>query len=341
MSSPSTQADERDVSHIIRVRPYKNCICPVPKQETVIINDFWRKQMARLNVVMLKGAVAREPHVSISPDGKKGYAIVYVNVMRGYRDVGDGALFVRTDNPLIMTRDMKCVEEIATWHTYDIVDIKGMLATRTIAKQSYCTYCHTINSAQGMLVYVYPTYAKKVCHLESAKECKQYISECREVSNQIYITGTLIKKPQQIKTKSGLVITQYPIKTYRKIMIRSDDPEIRADYPWVKGYGAIAENDFKRLDVGSEVLEDGFLQVRSVLRHTICGAVYNQDGKVEADENGIPRMRKKPNGKTEGCGRMYDWEDRATEIVPYAVEYTGEYKGDEEDTEEGQEERAK
>ena len=297
--------------------------------------------MARLNVVMLKGAVAREPHVSISPDGKKGYAIVYVNVMRGYRDVGDGALFVRTDNPLIMTRDMKCVEEIATWHTYDIVDIKGMLATRTIAKQSYCTYCHTINSAQGMLVYVYPTYAKKVCHLESAKECKQYISECREVSNQIYITGTLIKKPQQIKTKSGLVITQYPIKTYRKIMIRSDDPEIRADYPWVKGYGAIAENDFKRLDVGSEVLEDGFLQVRSVLRHTICGAVYNQDGKVEADENGIPRMRKKPNGKTEGCGRMYDWEDRATEIVPYAVEYTGEYKGDEEDTEEGQEERAK
>ena len=297
--------------------------------------------MARLNVVILKGSVAREPTVSISPDGKTGYAMVYVNVGRGYRDAGDGALFMRSDNPLIMTRDMKCVEEIATWHTYDIVDIKGMLATRTITKQSYCTYCHTINSAQGMLVYVYPTFAKKVCHLESAEECKQYISACREVSNQIYITGTLIKKPQQIKTKSGLVITQYPIKTYRKVMIRSDDPAVRADYPWVKGYGTIAEEDFKRLDVGSEVLEDGFLQVRSVLRHTICGAVYNQDGKVEADENGIPRMRKKPNGKTEGCGRMYDWEDRATEIVPYAVEYTGEYKGDEEDTEEGQEERAK
>ena len=47
--------------------------------------------MARENFVYLLGAVAREPLISKKPgDDASSYAMCYVNVGRGNRDVGDG-----------------------------------------------------------------------------------------------------------------------------------------------------------------------------------------------------------------------------------------------------------
>ena len=294
--------------------------------------------MARENLVILLGSVAMEPLIKNKPgEESTKYAMVYINVGRGVRDVGDGRKLMHCDDPMIMTRDPKLVEEISKWHTYDIVLIKGTIATKQIKKASHCTFCGVRNVITGMLVYVYPTYAKKWTHFDSADECLRFIADNREISNLARIFGTLVKDPSQITTKAGLRITQYPIAMYRKLKIRSDPPAIRADYPWVKSYGAIADEDMKRLYTGSEIMVDGCLQTRLVLRHIVCGVSYDKDGKPEKDEDGNPRMRAGPSGKPEGCGRTYDWKDRAMEVVPYSVEYERNYRGDEEEEEKEEE----
>ena len=287
--------------------------------------------MARENFVYLLGAVAREPLISKKPgDDASSYAMCYVNVGRGNRDVGDGQKNMRCDNPMIMTRDPRWVEEISTWHTHDIVQIKGTIATKQIKKASYCKYCGTKNVAIGMLVYIHPIFAWKICHLDSPEACLRYIADHREISNQVFLFGKLVKDPARITTKKGLDITQYPVEMWRKAKIRSDDPSVRADYPYVKSYGENAVRDITYLEAGSDVYVDGCLQARSVLRHIVCGQSYKSNGKPEKGEDGKPRMRAGPDGKIEGCGRPYDWVDRAMEVVPYSggVEYIGNYKHD-------------
>ena len=101
-----------------------------------------------------------------------------------------------------------------------------------------------------------------------------------------------------------MIVTQYQIAMNRKYRIRTDPPEIKTDYPWIKAYGDTAEDNWRRLHVGSEIYFDGYLQARNVQRHTKC----------------------------QGCGNLIEWKDRAIEIVPYenAIEYIGEYYSDEE-----------
>ena len=61
----------------------------------------------------------------------------------------------------------------------------------------------------------------------------------------------------------------------------------------MKSQGENAESDAKFLMKGSSVLVEGFIQTREIIQRTTC----------------------------EECGEMYDWNDRAMEIVPYSTEY--------------------
>ena len=248
--------------------------------------------MARENLVFLRGSVAKDPTVVKNGEDYL-YAMVYVNVGRGTREVGDKRDYMKCDNPVIMTRDEQWVKEIETWHENDIVDIKGVIASKKIKKASFCPYCNTKNTNQGALVYISPIFAEKICHLETQQECLQYIAAHREISNQIYVFGRLCNEPKKLTSKSGLVVTQYQIAMNRKWRIRTDPPDVKSDFPWVKSYGANAMEDKKHL-------------------------------QPMKDESGNPKIR--PNA---GCGKRYDWEDRAMEPVPYEVEYVNDYYTDE------------
>jgi hypothetical protein len=103
-----------------------------------------------------------------------------------------------------------------------------------------------------------------------------------------------------LRPKQKLIVTQYQLAIERKFTIREDDPNIRTDYPWVKSYGQNAINDKDRLHLGSQVTVDGCLQARSVNRHATCST----------------------------CGCVYDWKDRALEIVPYETEYNNNFYTD-------------
>ena len=198
---------------------------------------------------------------------------------------------------------------MADWRINDIVLIKGVVTSKTISKSSYCPHCTdddgnaTKNTVNGNLVYVTPIYVKKI---ESYGEDKQAAIEDlvnnREISNQIYVMGTLIKDPKLFTTKKGVQITQYPLAINRKFTIRTDDPNIRTDWPICKSYGEKAREDKIFLRHQAEVIIDGFLQARTVHRHAKCAC----------------------------CGKDYEWKDHMMELVPYDVEYVSGHKSEEE-----------
>lgn len=284
--------------------------------------------MARENIVYLRASVAKAPTV-IKKDGEYLYALTFVNVVRGNRKVGDHRKYMKTDYVPVMTQVESCMKEIETWKEFDIVDIKGVVATRRVAKTSYCE-CGAKNTHQGVMVYCEAIYAEKLKSLSSDQECLQYLADRREISNQVFLFGTLCREPKKITPKQGLTVTQYQIAMNRKYRIQKDAPEIKADYPWVKSYGENAESDKRKLRVGSEVYIDGCVQTRAVERHAVCGAQLDEDGKPIRDDDGKPIILEDAEGNPAGCGVDYTWKDRALEIVPFATEYILDYYSEEE-----------
>lgn len=112
-----------------------------------------------------------------------------------------------------------------------------------------------------------------------------------EISNRIFIMGNLCADPYISDDKNHCA---YQLGINRKAYIPEDDPDIRADYPWVKSSKEQAQKDAEVLRMGSLIFVDGSVQAR-------------QGFTVEKE--------------CEHCGTKVQIRDRAMEIVPYAVEY--------------------
>lgn len=275
--------------------------------------------MARQNTVIMFGIVAESPRIMENSNGS--YAFVHIIVARGTRPVGDGRILLKCDNPVIMTRNEDLIKEIETWKKHDIVHVKGTISSKTIKKKSICTHCGQKNSFIGALVYINPIFAEKLGHAANEEESLKYLSDHREVSNQVFAIGVLCRDPGKVRSKYDYKITQYQIAIARKYRVRSDPPEIRIDFPWVKSYGENAEEDFKRLRIGSVVFIDGFLQARNIERRNYCGQDTDEKGHPKKDDMGMPVFRTDEKGKAVGCGMQYEWKDSVLELVPYETEY--------------------
>lgn len=251
--------------------------------------------MSRHNITILYGVILKDPIIQKDADGNALYGLCYINVVRSLREVGDGLKTVQTAHPPIMTREPAILAVMEQLKAHDMVLIKGSIASKSIKKSSFCKNeaCHTKVSVDGTLVYVNPIYMEKIKHCETNEEILNDLLAHREISNIVYVLGTLCRDPKKIRPSNGMIVTQYQIALNRKFRIRTDPPEIKADYPWVKSYGENAKEDKARLHTGSIVFIDGFLQARNVQRHAVCPV----------------------------CNQKYDWIDNAMEIVPYETEY--------------------
>lgn len=256
--------------------------------------------MAKQNLIFLYGRVTKAP--IISKDGETGeynYGMLYVDVVRGLRSVGDDLKFVKHDRPLVMSREREIIDAMIGWKENDIVFIKGVVTSTKVPKSSYCPNCTdedgnaVKNSTFGNLLYITPVFAEKAKSFDNKAEAVEDIVNHREISNQVYVYGTLLRDPKIITTAKKIQITQYPIAINRKFTIRTDDPSIKTDWPIVKSYGEQARDDKTFLKTGAEIIIDGFLQARTVTRKAVC----------------------------KHCNSIYPWSDHAMEIVPYAVEY--------------------
>lgn len=263
--------------------------------------------MAKQNNVFLYAIVEQKPVISIDRESKEPIsAMVYVHVVRGVREVKDGKKYLKHDYPLIVSNDKKMIERMAKWKENDLVHIKGTINSKRIPKKSYCPYCKdeednsTVNIGKGLLLYVTPIYVDVMKSFETKEDAITELLHSREISNQAIVLGMLWNKPTYYKTKKGLIITQYQLITERKFRIKTDDPDTRSDWPWVKSYGEQAIEDRLRLQKGSLIIIDGFIQARNVKRKTKCSC----------------------------CGNIYEWDDRTMEIVPFDTEYLQNYKTD-------------
>ena len=281
--------------------------------------------MARINRVFLRGAILKPPQVAKDGD-QLIYARVYVSVVRSSRTEGSRDDLV-CDVPLVMTRETKCIKEIESWEVNDIVSIKGVLASRRVKKSSFCKSCGIKVQVPGVIMYIAPVFCEKICHLESESECMDYLDKHRDVSNQMLAFGTLCREPSKHRDKTGPAYAQYQLALNRSFRIKSDPPDLRADYPWVKSYGDNARRDLQSLHVGSEVFTDCFLQVRKIKRRAVCGQQYDENGKALFTPDGTPVMITDENGRLSGCGETTEWDEQAVEMVPYETEYISGYSG--------------
>lgn len=252
--------------------------------------------MARHNQVILNGQVSVAPRIVEDENGKPIRAMFGVDIMHGNRDFGDSIDNIRYDVPIVMTNDAEMIRKVKKIKKGDMVEIKGTVTTRDIIKRTACRYCGHKHEKMGNLVCITPIYIDiRETALTNESGRKLLRSRC-EVSNMVTVIAPLCRDPQLYITDSGKYVTTYQLAIRRKFKIK-DGLDVRTDFPWVKSYGKIAENDAKSLKKGSYVLIDGRIQVRQLKRIQEC----------------------------ENCGETYEWTDSATEIVPYAVEYLRDF----------------
>ena len=266
--------------------------------------------MAKINLAILYGIIKDKPQIRQNAEtGEYISGLCYIHLVRGYRDAHDNKQYVKHDYPLVVSFDQKIIAEMSGWAENDVVLIKGTITTKIVNKSSKCVMCKdengkpTVNEHKGLILYVTPIFAQRQKSFLTKENAIEHVFASREISNMAYLAGTLIRDPVLFKTKAGEIITQYQLALNRKFRIREDDPEIRTDWPWVKSYGEQAIEDKLRLRMSSNVIIDGFLQTRHVVRKCKC----------------------------EKCGQIYEWEDTSMEIVPYDTEYIhGTYLTDDE-----------
>lgn len=277
--------------------------------------------MAKQNTVFLLGRVVKRPVVAKNRETDEFiHGLGYIHVLRGIRDAHDEIRYVKHDYPLILSKDARILSQMLEWQENDIILIKGILVSKDMNKEARCPNENcldpdgkggTKNIIKGTILYINPISVLKIKSFgqgdAAKKEAITFLMNNRELSNQAYFIGTVIKKPQIFKTKKGTTICQYQVAINRKYHIRTDDPTIRRDWPYIKSYGSQALEDKLRLKIGTDVYIDGFIQARKVARHIKCKC----------------------------CGQFFNYMDHSMEVVPFAVEYgKGTYRTDEEIEEE-------
>jgi single-stranded DNA-binding protein len=168
---------------------------------------------------------------------------------------------------------------------------------------SNCKHCGARNSNEGVIVFVNPIYTKVVEKELTLEQGTELLKNSCEISNQVHLVGMLCREPIGFHHDAkNLDITNYQLAVSRKFHILEDSQDNRVDFPWIKSYGSIAKDDFKFLKKGSYVLIDGMIQSRDIQRKQTCCQ----------------------------CGKEYEFNETAIDIVPYSTEYLRNFRTDEE-----------
>lgn len=255
--------------------------------------------MARHNEVTLYGQIMQPTRLLYdssdpnNPHRKLVRAIGSIAVLRGIRDFGAVDKRIRLDIPIVLSQNEKVMKIMKSWEAGDMVFIKGTLATVNIQKGLTCPACQTTEKIDGMLSYVNPIFIKAEYKKLSAEEGNADMRKNAEISNKITVIGKACIDPEVFYTDKGQIITNYQLDVPRKYRIKEDDESNRHDFPFVKSYGFVADNDGRAVQKEGLVFVDGALQTREYIRKRTCPL----------------------------CGNDYEYRETATEIVPYSTEY--------------------
>lgn len=249
--------------------------------------------MARENYTMLYGQVYKKPSIYIDKEGNMLRGVCFLKVLRRIyhiENISTGQL--RLDMPILVTENPELIKKMAALNVGDMIDVKSALSTKNVKKTSYCSEKHE-NVFAGNMVYVTPIYINVRKEKLNEDEGLIELKENSEISNTAVLIGTVCKIPEYYQDEQGRMYCQYQLAVKRKIRIKEDEEDKTTDFPFIKTFGPQAEEDSKRLKVGSVVYINGALQTRTATRKSVC----------------------------EVCGEEYTWEEGVMEVVPYSVEY--------------------
>lgn len=258
--------------------------------------------MATHNSVTLYGIVGKPPVIMRNSSGEYIRAMIPMATVRGYRSTGNYLDDIKYDRPTVMSGDPNIIKYMAELNQGDMVFVKGAITTKNVQKTTTCPHCGAKNTIPGTLTFVSPIFVEKREQDKPLEEAVKLVQKKWEISNEVTLVGTVCREPSLYVTSSGLELVTYQLAVNRKFRIKDDAEESRTDFPWVKSYGANADEDAKRIRKLSKVLINGRIQTRKRTRKQVC-----------AD-----------------CGQEYTWTDIVLEIVPYATEYLSGFRTNEE-----------
>lgn len=255
--------------------------------------------MARHNEVTLYGAVMDDPKLlyNTSDEQSKERKLVrtmgILSVLRGIRDFGAVDKRIRIDLPIVLSQNEKMMKAMSAWKKGDIILLRGTLATVNYNNLLRCPHCGKTETVPATMTFVNPIYMKIENRELEAAEANREMRKNAEISNRVTIIGKCCTKPEMFITDKGQHITNYQLDVMRKYRIKEDQESNKHDFPFVKSYGFVAENDYYAVQENGLVFVDGAIQTREYLRTHTCPE----------------------------CGEAYQYKDTTTEIVPYSTEY--------------------
>lgn len=176
----------------------------------------------------------------------------------------------------------------------DFAIIKGIVGTSDVKRGFICPACHNH--------IIFDAITTNVILIDAVKLTGQHnLEDFKEMSNVVYILGTLCRDIKLQTLRSGVKNAQYQMAVNRKLNVR-EQPERWTDYPFISSLGEQAEQDYMRMEEGSQCFINGGLQTRTIVRAYKC-----------------------PD-----CNNIIQAQEEIMEVCPYNVEYLNNCKFDEE-----------
>ncbi len=255
----------------------------------------------KFNKVSFYGIARQAPRIVKDEDtGEYKRGMFPLAVIKNTRYTGDKSSLLTKNVPVIMTKDPKKIQLMESIEEFDSVQVKGVIVTEPVMKNSFCSECGAKQQKQGVIVYIAPIFLDVVKKNGDVKTAADDLQDHMEISNEITVVGNLCADPERVAAAVKTPICQYQLAVRRTFRL---DSNYDTDYPYIKSFEDNAKQDLKYLRKGSKVMVDGCIQSRKILRTAVC----------------------------ECCGKNYSWEDAAMEIVTYETEYLGNFASDEDE----------
>ncbi len=172
----------------------------------------------------------------------------------------------------------------------DFVFIKGIMASRGKRQIIECDICGDTRIIEG-----FETVVNAIDIVKLSEDLD--FQDLKEISNQVFILGVVCRKVKYRKLASGISNAQYQLAINRKLHVYEENHK-KSDYVFVTSLSNQADEDYKRLDVGSQCFINGGIQNRSIVREIMCNE----------------------------CENIIKLSEQATEICTYNVEYLNNCK---------------
>lgn len=248
--------------------------------------------MAKENYIYLIGQIKKPVAIKYDTDNNPIKAqFVLTTIKRSIYD-NAGMYTPKFDYLYIESQNQEIINVCSKIKQFDFIEVKGTVATKNVTRGKICPQCgHTILQ-KGVLDYIEPIYIGIRAHANSGTDGVKYLRACAEASNILKVIGVVCQEPEFYIYDNGVEYAHYNIAINRKLFVEGQ-PEISADFPWVKTYGEQAAKDKIAIRKGSLIYIDGYLKSEKAKQQTTCDA----------------------------CGCTFDFEHVVTVIRPFSVEY--------------------